>query len=162
MNFILGYFFQFAVKFQPKKLSLDISVPAATAKNCRNMTMISHLPVYQVITTRVHSTREGTVFTGVFLFMSVGGGGTPIRLNGGYPISCLDGGTPFPGPGGRYLSQVWMWVTPHQWDGVPPSKNGWGTFPAPSSMGSMPLAFTQEDFLVNFDLIVSCITAAAT
>ena len=70
-------------------------------------------------------------------------------LDRGYPIPCLDGGTP---------SHVWM--------GVPHPRSGWGGTPCPRldgvppirrqirkastcyAVGSVPLAFTKEDFLV--------------
>ena len=76
-----------------------------------SMQIISELVV---ITARVRSTREGTVFTGVCLFTSVGGGGTPSSWRGGRgvpssqvwmgdtPFPGLDwGDTPFPGLDGR-------------------------------------------------------------
>ena len=94
----------------------------------------------------------------------VGGEGTPARsgcLGGGeYPsqVWMVGGGVPQPGldgggDPGYPLGQVWMMGgTPH------PTMTGWGTpLPPPTSIGStcyavggMPLAFTQEDFLVKF------------
>ena len=105
------------------------------------------------------------------------GGGVPRPRSGygwGYPVPGL-WGYPIPGLGGwgGTLSQVWVgiphsrsgghpqsktgWGTPPSktgWGYPPPSKTGWGT-PSPISKastcyvaGSVPLAFTQEDFLV--------------
>ena len=153
------------------------------------------LGVYlHLVTARVRSIREGTVFTGVCLstFRSRGvypirrpGGGTHYRFRqggtpsswwGGYPILSpgggvphpVDWGYPIPGPGGGYPIQ--LTVPPVQdWMRYPLSRTGWGTPPCPrldgvppppvrrqSSIasstcyvaGGMPLAFTQEDFLM--------------
>ena len=89
---------------------------------------------------------EGTVFS-LSVHTSTGGGGTPSQVSvggGWYSIPCLGGGYPIPGLDGG---------------GVPPlARTGWGTPHPPirqSSIAStcyvaagMPLAFTQEDFLV--------------
>ena len=77
------------------------------------------------------------------------------------PMSIVDGGTP-----GTPLSRL-DGVTPHQeWMGDPPSiRTGWATPPPPPPWdssrvstcfmaGSMPLAFTQRDFLVFFHYCV--------
>ena len=68
-----------------------------------------------IVTARVRSTREGTVFTGVCLITFQGGGGYPIQIwmvGGGVPHPDLDGGgTP---------SQVW------EWGGTYPGLDGWG------------------------------------
>ena len=57
-----------------------------------------------------------------------GGGGTPVRSRGGYPIPSLAGGVPHPrsrrGEGGT-PSQVWMGGGGTQ--GTPPTRSGWGT-----------------------------------
>ena len=93
---------------------------------------------------------EGNVFTGVCLHLR-GGAGTPIWPTGGIPLPRSGwGSTP---------SQV-------RTGGTPPPPAGWGTPPrrGPRSggdtpnwnsmactccaAGGMPLAFTQEDFLV--------------
>ena len=73
--------------------------------------------------------------------------GTPPPWDG-VPPTNLGWGTPPPSRPG--------WGTPPPWDGVPPTL-GWGT-PSPTrqssiastcyAAGGMPLAFTQEDFLV--------------
>ena len=102
-------------------------------------------------------------------------GGTPsIHGGGGYPIQSWWGVPRIP-PG-----QVWMGTPHHDWmghphhhdwmrnppppwlDGIPLTMTGWDTLFPPirqSSMastcyaaGSMPLAFTQEDFLVEFSI----------
>ena len=98
-----------------------------------------------------------------------------FTIGGGYPIQCLDGGgvpRSMSGWGGT-PSQVWVGGYPitglggipsQVWMGVPPTMTGWGTphhdwigYPPirQSSIvstcytaGGMPLAFTQEDFLV--------------
>ena len=116
-------------------------------------------PVLYIITARIRRMGEGTVFS-LFVSPHLGGGGTPVRSGGGYPIPGLVGvppgpgmgyplpdlgqGTP-PGPGTGYL--------PWTWDRVPPGP-GTGDRVPPSiastcyAAGGMPLAFTQEDFLV--------------
>ena len=69
------------------------------------------------------------------------------------------GGTPHPQDGLPPPKSA-GWDTPHQQDGVPPNpgpRSGWGgVTPKWNSMvctccaaGGMPLAFTQEDFLVH-------------
>ena len=113
-------------------------------------------------------------------------GGYPILLTGGVPHPrsqwvppSAEWGTPLSQPwiGGTPISRMgylpYPWVPPVRrmgyppdlrW-GVPPSKTGWGT-PLPVSKtstcyaaGGVPLAFTQEDFLVfhfsTFSIIVS-------
>ena len=94
----------------------------------------------------------------------IGGGGYPIPGldgEGGYPIQLIGGGRiphhsgpggyPIPGLDGL-LDGGYPWVPP-------PSRTGWNTPPPPimrqNSIGStcyaaggMPLAFTQDDFLV--------------
>ena len=91
--------------------------------------------------------------------------GTPSSLWGGTPPQVWMGGYPIPGlDRGRTISQVqyWMGYPP------PPAITGWGNPPCPGLdgvpfsppirqsskastcyvAGGMPLAFTQEDFLV--------------
>ena len=136
----------------------------------------------EIITARVRSTREGTVFTGVCLFTfrgggvphpaDVGGGGGGVshpRSRWGVPHPADGGGVPRPwsrgvphprsGWGRGTSSQVWM-ETP------PPSRTRWDTPPPPPvrrqssiantcyAAGGMPLAFTQKDFLVTDKFIV--------
>ena len=96
------------------------------------------------------------------------GWGYPIPgLGGGYPISGLDcGGYPISGLDGEggTSSQVWGGIPSQVWVGGYPISglDGWGVpgVPPPPSMrqsskastcyaaGGVPLAFTQEDFLV--------------
>ena len=94
-----------------------------------------------IITTCIWRMREGNIFT---LCVSP-------HIDGGFPV-LLMGGTP---------SQVWMGGTPsYVWTGTALSRTGWGTphtIRRQSSMastcyvvGGMPLAFTQEDFLVKY------------
>ena len=89
-------------------------------------------------------------------------GGTPSQVwTGRYPIPGLDGGThsadggyPHPRSG-----QIPQGTPPHpRLDGIPPpSKTGWGTPSHPPiskastcyAAGGVPIAFTQEDFLVT-------------
>ena len=101
-------------------------------------------------------------------------GGTPILPDRGYPHQgvnpCPD---QVPGQDGGYPHGLdWMGVLPLGLDGVlppsgldggisspPPVSPGWG-YPPPSrqssrastcyAVGGMPLAFTQDDFLVTF------------
>ena len=58
---------------------------------------------------------------------------------GGYPIPGPVGGTPFPGTGGGVPFPRSRWGVPHQTS----------TACTCYAAGSMPLAFTQEDFLVG-------------
>ena len=83
------------------------------------------------------------------------GRGTPSQVwVGGYPIPGLDGGgyPGYPPPG-----QVWM-VVGYPWPGLDGGVGTWGTPPPIRqsslantcySAGGLPLAFTQEDFLVS-------------
>ena len=77
-------------------------------------------------------------------------GGTPSQIQGeGYPIQPI-GGIPHP-------RSRWGGTPPvPTWDGVPPCPILDGIPPPPSTcyvVGGMPLAFTQEDFL----MLTSCI-----
>ena len=83
----------------------------------------------------------------------------PPDLGQGTPLD-LEWGTP-PRPGNGVTPQTWDRVPPRPGTGYPPDL-GWGTPPRPGMgppptwdiastcyvAGSMPLAFTQEDFLV--------------
>ena len=86
------------------------------------------------------------------------GRGVPHLRSGGYPIQGLargrgcgtpGRGTPWtwdgvpPRPGMGYPLQTWDGLPPWTWDGAPPC-----IVSTCSMAGSMPLAFTQEDFLV--------------
>ena len=120
-----------------------------------------------VFTARVRSTREGNVLTPVFVSVhtyggggypisGLGKGGTPSQVRvGGYPISGLGrGGTPFQVQVGR------GYPIPGLGRGVPHPRSRWGgTHSTPPRIastcygytaGGMPLAFTQEDFLVDW------------
>ena len=97
-------------------------------------------------------------------------GGTPSQCwLGGYPIPGLGRGEGVPHPrsgqgGTRVLPQTWNGVPPWTWDWVPPrpgmgySPNLGRGIPPPTwdiastcyAAGGMPLAFTQEDFLVAY------------
>ena len=114
---------------------------AAKCLDIKVVTCVLSLAIaVSLITARVRSTREGTVFTGVCLLTSRGGGypvqlmggtpfparqgGYPIQLMGGYPLPRSGwGGTPFPGPDG----------------GVPPSQVQTGGSPFPGLDGGYPL-----------------------
>ena len=93
-----------------------------------------------------------------------GGGGTPSQVwPGGYPSKVwLGGGTPSQvWSGGVPPDQVWMGYPPGPGTGSPPPRPGTG-YPPPDQVwirqsstastcyaaGGVPLAFTQEDFLV--------------
>ena len=95
------------------------------------------------------------------------GGGYPLprsRWEEGAPSQVLVGGTPYRGPGRGYVppSQVGEGVSPSQ---VGEGGEGGGTpsqvgYPLQNSIactcyvaGCMPLAFTQEDFLVVFSIL---------
>ena len=73
----------------------------------------------------------------------------PRSGRGGYPIQLM-GGTPFPGLDGWGIPPG-KGVSP--WQGYPPQKTStactWYT------AGGMPLAFTQEDFLVSFSMDIT-------
>ena len=84
----------------------------------------------------------------------------------GYPPTWpgLDGVLPGPGMG---YPLTWDGVPPWTWNGVPPDLGrstpldlGWGTPPGIASTcyaaGGMPLAFTQEDFLVLKLVLLQC------
>ena len=93
-------------------------------------------------------------------------GGVPHPKSGGYPIPGLDGvppsqtwdGVPPPRPGTGY-PRILGWGTPPDLGRgtLPPPDLRWGT-PPPTwdiastcyAVGGMPLAFTQEDFLVKY------------
>ena len=90
----------------------------------------------------------GKVIVSLCLLVHKGGGvppsglgwvGTPIKLwTGGYPHPALDGGVPPASLGRGYRPGV----------GTPPPTQGWMGIPS-----HMPLAFTQEDFLVFLKLL---------
>ena len=92
------------------------------------------------------------------------GWGTPLWPEMGYPHPGI-GYTP--GPGMGYPPDL-GWGTPRTWDGVPPAPQTWDGVPPQTwdglalpptrqisiastcyMAGGMPLAFTQEDFLVK-------------
>ena len=108
---------------------------------------------------------EGIVFTGACLSTFRGVGGYPIPADGGMVnTSFLTGSFPFFPTRGLPPHKVRMWGTPSKVStGVHPSrsgpKSGRGDVGSPSQnstahtcyvAGGMPLAFTQEDFLVCF------------
>ena len=124
-----------------------------------------------IVTARIRRMREGNSFS-LCVSSHLDRGGTPFSWQGGgYPFQRLDGGgTPFSGLG--------MGGTPSSWCGVPfPGLDGGGTpswgvphlgrayplagEPPPPrqtstactcyAAGGVPLAFTQEDFLVLFN-----------
>ena len=93
----------------------------------------------------------------------------PPDLGQGTPLQTWDGVPP---------SWTWDRVPPRTWDGIPPLDLGWGT-PQPGTgylpltrsgldraaqrtastwyaAGGVPLAFTQEDFLVVFFFLICC------
>ena len=100
------------------------------------------------------------------------GRGDPIQLTGGYPIPGPGGGYPHPADGhtlsqlqdGGYPIQLMGVPYPRTWDGIPPSKIWDGVPHRPGTWDGvsppvpnqdteqhsehLPLAFTQEDFLV--------------
>ena len=109
-----------------------------------------------IITARIRS------MTGRYCFhrclsVNISGGGYPVSGPGGegYPISGSSrggtrsqvqvGGYPISGLGGRGVPHLMRW-------GVPHLRSGGGTMASTCygyMAGGMPLAFTQEDFLVN-------------
>ena len=110
---------------------------------CACITVHSHV----IVTARVQSTREGTVFTGVRLstfrwavYSHLANGGTPSGLQG-YPIQPM-GGTPIWLMGGVPPNQDWMGVPPcWDWMGVPHHQD-WMVSPPPAPIktgcGSSP------------------------
>ena len=119
-----------------------------------------------VFTARVRSTREGTVFTGVCLFTS-GGGGVPTFLvvggtfsqvwtGGGGTYSGLGGGGTYSHAGwGGTNSQVWMGGTYLPRSGVggylpmvgtpPPTWEGRYPCPVPKSLSCHPKLFALQN-----------------
>ena len=106
---------------------------------------------------------EGNIFSCVSVHTrgvppSANGEGTPIRSWGGGVLSSilpsfLTGGTPILSWLGSTTHQDWMGYLCHL---PPPLRTGWGTSLVRTGWastcyvaGSMPLAFTQEDFLVT-------------
>ena len=83
-----------------------------------------------------------------------------VWMEGGYPIPGLDGGYPIPGldrvGGAQGTPSSPGWGTSHQQDGVPPCPGqdgggylNWNSMACTCyAAGGMPLAFTQEEFLV--------------
>ena len=114
----------------------------ATFKDC--LMLLSRNPTWQVVTARVRSTREGTVFTGVCL-STFGRRGTPSgqwgvppssQLEGtpsswwgrGYPHLANGGGTPIRPAGGTTNWPTGRYPPPClEWMWVPPIRTGWGT-----------------------------------
>ena len=152
-----------SILFQEFKRLLHCSSPLT-----RNNISCPFLPpAYMVRTT------GGYVFTGVCLFNFRGGGGGgphPRSGQGGTTFRVWTGGGGIPHPrsrrgrGGTPQSQL-DGVPPGQdWVGYPPSRPGmgyppphhdWMRYPLPPpppsyAAGGVPLAFTQEDFLVMF------------
>ena len=132
--------------------------------------------LFTFITDRVRSTREGYVLTRVCpsIRLSVHRGGTPPG-RGGVPQPGPAGGVPGPGSdqGGTPARSMGGlqpgptgWGIPRRGGGEYPSLVQWGGYPAPPGRSTpqqgypppprwrwgtwygMPLAFTQEDFLV--------------
>ena len=98
--------------------SMEISMTIMNTKNIWPSTPSLTRSTF-LITARVRSTREGTVFTGVCLFTFRGGGGVPTFQVGGVPtFPGLDGGVPT-FRGGGYLLSGWEWV---------PTFRGGGTY----------------------------------
>ena len=108
-----------------------------------------------IVTDRIRRIGEGNIFT-LCVSPHLNRGGTPSQVwNGGigYHIPGLDKGVPHPRSG-------WWGVPPSQdWIGYPPppTSTGWGAPPIRQCRlgstcyvkGGMPLAFMQENFLVN-------------
>ena len=131
-----------------------------------------------IFTTYIRRMGEGTVF-GLSVHTSTGGGlphirsrwgGTPLQVQVGVPHFRSRLGVPHPSSRGYSIPDrgkgypiLLMGGTPSQVQGVPypvdvvlPSRSGWGTPHQEISIastcyvvGSVPLAFTQEDFLVH-------------
>ena len=95
---------------------------------------------------RPHSEGMGKVlFSQVSVHIS--GGGYPLPTNGVYPI-WLIGGVPHLANGGGGTPSGW-WGVPHEdWMGIPHIRRQSSRAITCYAMGGMPLAFTQEDFLV--------------
>ena len=124
-------------------------------------------PESNLITACIRRMTEGNVFT---LSTIAGGGGYPHPWSGrgGTPFSGLDGGTPIrTSEGGTPPSRPGMGGPP-----CPGQVSGWGGGGGTSNWniactcyaaGSMPLAFTQEDFLVwNYSNILKILLELAT
>ena len=100
-----------------------------------------------IFTAHVRSTKEGNIYTWEYLSVHI--------VGGGYPVLGWGGVTPRPGMG--YPPDLGLGTSPWTWDWVPAPPQTWDWVPpGPPSMastwyaaGGMPLAFTQEDFLVS-------------
>ena len=119
----------------------------------RHLTLIVRkLDFPPIITARVRSTREGNIYTWECLSVHHRGGGVPPQTQDGVPPTW--GGVPPhrpevgypPRPGTGYPPPDLGWSTPQTWDGLPPPTTCY-------TAGGMPLAFTQEDFLVYYTII---------
>ena len=144
---------------------VPISYISSTITKTKTRLWLFNLILFKILTARVRSMREGNIYTWECLSVHHWcGGGTPSQVWGD-PISGL-GGTP---------SKVWMGGTLSQVWGVPHPRSGWWGgggylipglawgYPIPgldrrvphpserAAAGGMPLAFTQEDFLVTND-----------
>ena len=113
-----------------------------------------------IITARISKEWGKVLFSQVSVCSHLGEGGTPIRLTLGTPPHQDWMGVPPIRTGWGYPPVGTGWGTPTCWDwrGVPPLGLDWGTPPPIRrqnsrvstcyAAGGMPLAFTQEDFLV--------------
>ena len=147
----------------PSILAGSCQDSAANFELCKNSIMKGNLTLDFIIT-HIWKTTGGYVFTRICLLTPWGGtssgqwrgypnladGGTPqVRTGWGYPPLGLDRGTPH---------QNWMRVPPSWLDGVLPWSRLDGVPPHPHqeirrqnsyAAGSMPLVFTQVNFLVD-------------
>ena len=115
----------------------------------------------------LRSGRGGTpsqVWLGGYPIPGLGGRGYPILGLDGVPPPTRSGwGTSLPRPGMGYPPRPGTGNPPGTWEGLPPLQT-WDWVPPPTwdiastcyVAGGMPLAFTQEDFLVFSILVSGC------
>ena len=111
--------FQFKIPLRSKSELAKMIVK----RNHLKIFNFQHVKHDTIITARVRSTREGTVFTGVCLLTFRGGYPIQVWMVGGYPIPGL-GGTP--SQGGTPARSWWMGGTPSRGRGTPARSWWWG------------------------------------
>ena len=131
--------------YKPHLAFITVRIPKEWGRLCFHpcLSVCSHLGGYPPSQVRTGGLPPSQVRMGGTPIWCQDGGHTPTQVRiGGYPNPGQDGGNPShqqdggtPCPGSR----------PERWEGTPNQSNIACTYYA---AGSMPLAFTREDFLV--------------